>query len=202
MTTRTDMPTTRPAGFAAATAPPAPQVVRLPGEVVSLPLDVLDGGEVVILAIKPSLWFLLFEPLKWIAVAVLLLLCTPLIVQTALVDISQQTIVQYILLLLGVRVLTGALRWVSRFYVLTNRRVMRVQGVFHPNVWACPLIRVRNTRLTADPHERVARLGTIEFVTEESPAADHQWRFIARPAEVYAEVRRAIQRAIDNSPPM
>jgi hypothetical protein len=196
------MTTTRPSRFAAATAPPAPQVVRLPAGAVSVPLDMLDGGEIVILAIKPSLWFLLFEPLKWIAAAVLLLLCVPLVLQSVPVDLAQRTVVECVLLLLAVRVAVGALRWVSRFYVLTNRRVMRVQGVFHADVWACPLVRVRNTRLTADPHERVARLGTIEFVTDDVPAAAHPWRFIARPAEVHAEVRRAIQRALDNHSPV
>ena len=37
-----------------------------------VPAQLLDGGEVVILAIKPSLWFILFNSFRWVAVLGLL----------------------------------------------------------------------------------------------------------------------------------
>lgn len=193
------MPTTRPSNFATATAPP-PQAVKLPAQTVTIPADLLDGGEVVILAVKPSLWFVLFEPLKWIAATGLLLACVPWVGHSVVLGVSQRTLMQLILLVLAARVLVATLRWVSRFYVLTNRRVMSVRGVLRPYVWGCPLVRVRNTRLTANPHERLVKLGTIEFITDERPTADGQWCFIARPDEVHIEIRRAISRALDNQP--
>ena len=199
MTVVTQTPSIRSSNFATATAPP-PRAVKLQAPTVTLPADLLDGGEVVILAIKPSLWFMVFEPAKWIAAAALLLVCIPWVGPPVVLGLSQYVLIQLVLLTLGVRMLVSAMRWVSRFHVLTNRRVMSVHGVLRPHVWGCPLVRVQNTRLTASVHERVVKLGTLEFFTDEHPAADRRWCYIARPEEAHTEVRRAISRALDNHP--
>jgi hypothetical protein len=196
-----DLSRSRAAPFAAATAQPPARAVRLPADTLAVPPDLLDGGEVVILAVKPSIWFILFEPLKWIALAVLLQLCIPLGRPYLPPGVTAGVLTQVILLLLGARMVLSLLRWVSRSYVLTNRRVMRVSGVRRPEVWACPLVRIRNTRLTAEVHERLVKLGTVTFVTDDPLAANRQWCFISRPEEVHAEVRRAIARALDDQPP-
>jgi hypothetical protein len=89
------------------------------------------------------------------------------------------------------------LQWVSRVYVLTNRRIMRIRGVFRASVFACPLVKVINTGVTTGPHERLTRLGSIWFNTGSDPSAG-TWHHVARPEEVHAQVRRAIERALDH----
>lgn len=187
---------------ATATAPAPPEAAKLPGEsVVTVPAQLLDGGEVVILAVKPSLWFLVFDPIRWVAVSVLLLLGVAWLAQSSLWDVSLNAVAPVVGIALGLRLLVSVLRWVSRVYVLTNRRVMCICGVLRPDIWECVLVRVRNTRLTAEPQEKLVGLGTIEFITEEQPAPQRAWRYISRSEEVHAEVRKAIQHALDHHPP-
>jgi hypothetical protein len=89
---------------------------------------------------------------------------------------------------------------VSRFYVLTNRRVMRIRGVRWADVLDILLTRVINTRLTQAPHEKVTALGTLHFAADQPVQRDCAWRHVAHPEEVHAEVRRAIERALDHQP--
>ncbi len=187
----------RSAAFAAAATAPPQRAEALPASSLSLPADLLDGGEIILFAIKPSPWFVLLEPLKWIAAAMLVLALMPHLCPPSILGLSQLVWMQLILLGLGVRVLITLMRWGSRFYVLTNRRVMTVRGVRRPSVWSCPLVRIRNTRLSATADEQLARLATIEFVPDQDPPEIRRWTHVAHPVDVHAEIRKAISRALD-----
>lgn len=187
----------RPAAFAASATATPQRAGALPASSLSLPADLLDGGEVILFAIKPSPWFVLLEPLKWIVAALLVLALMPHLCPPSMLGLSQLVWMQFVLLGLGVRMLVTLMRWGSRFYVLTNRRVMTVRGVRRPSVWSCPLVRVRNTRLSATADEQLARLGTIEFVPDQDPPDIRRWTHVAHPADVHAEIRKAISRALD-----
>jgi len=169
----------------------APTVAILP--------ELLDGGEVVILAIKPSLWFLLFDSARWIALGSLLVVFAALS-STTVAGLSPTSIGKLGLITIAARVGIALLRWVSRYYVLTNRRIMRLCGVLRADIESCPLLDIRNTRVSQDVCERATRLGTIEYYFEKQPPVDLNWRNLARPNEVHNEVRKAIERAIDNQP--
>jgi hypothetical protein len=189
------MPTIRVPRFGGAIASPQSRAMELGTPAAALPADLLDGGEIVLLTLKPSLWFVLLEPLKWIATLALLLACVPLIAIPASLGMSQEVLVQLLLGVLAARLLVATLRWGSRFYVLTNRRIMSVRGMRKPRVWACPLTRVRDTRLVANVQERLTSVGTIEFFTDEPATPDAQWSHVARPEDVHAEVRRALSKS-------
>lgn len=197
MTVAVDIPDSRSSTMAAVDSSAAGRVATS-SSVAILP-DLLDGGEVVILAIKPSLWFMLFDSARWLAVGGLLVTFAALS-STGVAGMSARSIGQLGLVIVALRIGAAMLRWVSRFYVLTNRRIMRLCGVLRADIKSCPLLDIRNTRVTRGMHEQVARLGTIEFYFEHEPAADLNWRQVARPDEVHAEVRKAIERSIDNQP--
>ena len=55
------------------------------------------------------------------------------------------------------------MQWASRVYVLTNRRIMRIRGVFSADLFECALVKIIGSKVVAGPHERVLRLGTIRF---------------------------------------
>ena len=159
-----------------------------------LPAHLLDGGEIVILAIKPSLWFLLFQSFRWLVAMVLLIwfvgrwgywvpaVKTPLVVNVAAA-------------LAAARVGLAMLQWVSRLYVLTNRRVMRLKGIFNVDLFECPLTKIQNTYLTLTWYERLFALGTISFATAGTAGVDAYWINVNHPLEVHEQVRAAIQRA-------
>ncbi len=173
--------------------------VRAAPESMAIPVELLDGGEIVILAIKPSLWFLVFDSSRWLLTGIALLILSTM-PSLPVGGHWRQILIQAACLVIVLRLGIALLRWVSRFYVLTNRRVMRLRGVFTIDILSCPLIKIRNTRVTFGPHEKVTGLGTIEFYSEEMPGADLHWYHIRHCDEVHARVRRAIEKAIDSQP--
>ena len=173
-----------------------PVVVTAP---VHVPVELLDGGEVVILAIKPSPWFVLFDSLQWI-VAGLVVVAGAGLADGRVAWVSYPTLIRGIVVLLACRLAFALLRWVSRFYLLTNRRVLKIHGVLRPRVLDLTLTDILNTRVTVAGHERLASLGTLRFACRHPVSGDSAWNHIARPDEVHAQVRRAIERAIDRQP--
>ena len=177
-----------------AEAPSDGLAVRTGG--LPLPAELLDGGEVVILARKPSLWFILFDSLQWIVAGAVVMVGAAL--AGGYMDmITHCTLIQGTVVVVACRVGIALLRWVSRFYVLTNRRILRIHGVLRAHILDIALTDVINTRVTVGRHERPVGLGTLRFACEHAAQHDTAWHNLAHPDEVHAEVRRAIERAID-----
>jgi hypothetical protein len=167
--------------------------------VLPLAAEYLDGGEIVILAIKPSPWFVLFDALRWVLLGAVLVVIGA-VPSLRIAGLSPAMATQLGLLIAAGRLGIAFIRWASRYYVLTNRRVMRLRGVLRPDVVACPLVTIRNTRVQQRFHEKLTRLGTIRFFFEDQSSEELDWREIARCEEVHERVRRAIERAFDSQP--
>ncbi len=181
------------------TAPNDVVVDATKAEVALLPRDLIGGDETIILAIKPSLWFAVFDSANWIAATLMIIVCSTWI-SRLLPGVSEPQLLSVVLAALGVRIGVALLRWVSRFYVLTNRRVMCIRGVLKPDVFECPLVNIRSTSITVSFHESFPLLGTLSFVISELPVRNAAWRNIAHPNDVHAEVEKAIRRALDCQP--
>ena len=169
-------------------------------EVALLPADLIGGDESVIFAIKPSLWFIAFDSAGWILTALVLIIGASWFADM-IPAVSESQFMTVVLTGVSLRICIALLRWVSRFYVLTNRRVMRIRGVRKADVFECPLVNIRNTAVDVSFHEALAKLGTLSFAICDRPDHHAAWRNIAHPREVHAEVRKAIQRALDRQPP-
>jgi hypothetical protein len=162
----------------------------------ALPGEVLDGGEIVLLAIKPSMWRPVFEAAPVIAI------CTCLVLAIAwlgrpLPGLSLPATAQAILLVGMARFAVAVVRWIPRWYVLTNRRIIDVRGVRSPRLSSCPLLDIRNTRVQQSPGEGLTKLGTIVFLTDHDDGVSFIWQSVRDPEEVHACVRRAIENALD-----
>lgn len=169
-----------------------------------MPAQLLDGGELVILAIKPSLWFILFVSARWLIGTILIAaLLLQLGTSLSLYGLGPAALIKAALAIIAARLAIGLLQWVSRLYVLTNRRVMRIRGIFHVDIFECPLTRIQNTFLTLAIHERLVRLGSIHFATAGTGRVEATWQHIAHPLEVHERLRQAIRRAgqKDATPP-
>jgi membrane protein YdbS with pleckstrin-like domain len=160
-----------------------------------LPAHLLDGDEIIILAIKPSPWYVLVRSARFLIVtAIFSYVAWWLAWRTAWIETS--AVVQVVALVAIARLFVAFLGWVSRLYVLTNRRIMRVRGVRTVDMHACPLIKLRSAEVLAGPVERAVGLGTIVFETTAlalDPLAT--WEYVSRPADVREQVQRAIERA-------
>jgi len=181
---------------AAVDAPPSAAPLQAP--VVAVPAELLDGGEIVILAIKPSLWSVVFSSFSWM-VAAAAILAGASWVGLSPGWIGQSSLVQVVLTVVGLRIVLAMMQWAARAYVLTNRRILRIRGVFRADVFGCPLAKIINTGIHVQPHEALTRLGTIWFNTGEDLVRG-TWYHVARPQAVHAEIRRAIERALDHHP--
>jgi len=176
--------------LSAGQATPAPAVSTLVGV---MPERLLDEGEVVLLAIKPSLWFILFHSAKVIAVIIAMLVLLPHLPRDVFVYVSLRTLYQIGAVLVVVQLTISFLRWLSRLYVLTNRRVIRIRGVLNVDVFDVPLIRIQNTFITLAVQERVLGVGSIQFATAGTGAVEANWMNINNPLEVHEIIRRAIR---------
>ncbi len=162
-----------------------------------VPAHLLGGDEEVHFAIKPSPWFAVLVSLKWVITGLILALLAAsraLPIQSS----YQWYLYQIGFGIAGVRLAWGMLEWVSRLYILTNRRVMRIRGVFNVEVFECPLDRIQNTELRFSVPERLTRIGTIHFQTAGGAPGlrgGAAWRMVSRPLEVHEKLREAIHRA-------
>jgi len=163
------------------------------GAVELLPAHLLDGDEIVILAIKPSLWFVVFMSARWVAGMLLVVLLAGWLGRSVLY-LSTPMIVQGAVALAGARVGFALLQWVSRLYVLTNRRIMRLRGILNIDLFECQLTKIQNTYLTLAWYERLTGLGTISFATAGTGGIEVSWTNVNSPLELHERVRSAIQR--------
>lgn len=181
---------------AAAASESPPRTQELPAQWSELPGGVIDGGEIVLMAVKPSMWRPLFDSMPWIvttgvfAIGILML-------RTPLPGMSVSISAQVVLAIGFVRVIFAIVRWIATWYVLTNRRILDVRGARAPRITSFALIEIRNTYLNSTAPERLVRLGTITFVSKHADDRPHFWESVARPEEVHAKIRRAIENALD-----
>jgi len=158
--------------------------------------QLLHEGEVVILAVKPSVWFVLLS--AWPAIAVAAAVAVVGYVALPMIE-TQITYSRRVLTMLCasvvlIQLFISCCQWIGRLYVLTNVRVLRIRGVFRVDVFQCPLSKIRQATLTATRHERLCGVGTIHFDVE-TPTEEPCWLHVARPAEVNDTLQDALRRA-------
>jgi hypothetical protein len=159
-----------------------------------VPAHLLDGGEIVIFAIKPSLWFVVFSSVRWLAAMIIVALLAGW-AGNAFPQINGVLILQAAVLLAAARLVVGMMQWVSRLYVLTNRRIMRLTGIFHVDIFECPLTQIERTALSVEWYERLTGTGSILFATTPAGAVEVSWNHVDGPTELHERVRSAIHRA-------
>ena len=168
---------------------------------------VLQDGEIIILTVKPNGAFVLLR--SW----PVLLLCAAGLVGLTLAEIftgpMSQSARQMVLLgcaiAAGLQIAAAALRWLGCLYVLTNRRVLHIQGLVRMDTSTCNLGDIAHISITHSPLERPLCLGSLVFLgpaKKSAPAKNFPpqpgclvagpWVNISRPYEIAAEIRKAI----------
>jgi membrane protein YdbS with pleckstrin-like domain len=162
----------------------------------SAALELLEGGEAILFAIRPSLWFVPLISRPFIGAATLLALGLHL--WGFRIDLAVPPYALAILWTMAVvgRLFVASLQWMGRLYVLTNRRLITVHGLAQFRVRQCPLRMVRSVELSAMPAERLLGLGTLSFTTPEGPSEIGAWPNLARPARVREEIEHARGRCV------
>ncbi|HEX8915324.1 MAG TPA: PH domain-containing protein [Humisphaera sp.] len=187
---RLEEPTVFPAAAPGAAAvrdkrPLAPALAAL------LTGHVLRDGEVILLVLRPSLWYVVLTSLKFAAAMAIVATASKL----WLPENAAWYYVEAAMFLVVGRLMWALLNWVGRLYVLTDQRVLRLSGVFAVEIFDCPLRKVAHTRVTRTVRERVLRLGSIEIFPADDGLAPGVWQTVRRPREVRDAIQAAIRKA-------
>ncbi|HEV8241647.1 MAG TPA: PH domain-containing protein [Thermoanaerobaculia bacterium] len=78
--------------------------------------------------------------------------------------------------------LPGYLRWASEVYLVTDRRVIRVEGVLRKQALDSGLAKVNDVRLTQTVPGRMLGYGTLEIITA-SDSGINRLEYLPRPME-------------------
>jgi hypothetical protein len=158
---------------------------------------ILRDGEVVLLILKPSLWYILFNSMRFSAVVLIVTIGAQLWAQSRVAG----SITYAGAFLITGRVMWAVLQWMGRLYVLTDLRIVRLSGVFNVEIFDCALRKVATTRMSQTFREKLWRLGSIEIVPADDSCPPSVWQTVKRPAEVHAKVQATIERAKQHGVP-
>jgi hypothetical protein len=180
-------------GAAAAATADVPAVTSL---ATLLTRHILRDGELVILILKPSIWFVLLSSVKFIA-AVLIFMIAAKVFDEHL-PYNPFVYVETGIFLIAARLMWAVQQWTGRLYVLTDMRILRIAGVFNVNIFDCPLRKVAQVRLVSNLRERLCAVGSIEIISRDDSCPPGLWQTIARPQEVLEQIEAAIRKAKHN----
>lgn len=167
---------------------------RVAATLTAVPKGIMAGGEIVLLAIKPSMWRLLLDSAPWLVTG-LLLAAALVTLGRPIPGLSLTATAQVVLLAAMARVGVAVIRWIPTWYVLTNCRILHIRGVRAPVIWAAKLKEIRHLQLCTSPAERWTRVGSISFFVDPPQEASCVWHSVAEPQLVYEKVQRAIEQA-------
>jgi hypothetical protein len=153
----------------------------------------LQDGEVVMLILKPSLWFIILSSLRWGAV-IAIALVTAKIYDEQLPGRNAMYVEAGVFVLAG-RIMWAVMQWMSRLYVLTDLRILRLAGIFSLDIFDCALRKIGATRISYTTRERLLGLGSIDIFPADPDAPSAQWQTIAKPRQVHEQIIAAISKA-------
>jgi len=158
--------------------------------------DRLEDGEAIILAVRPSGWQILL--MSWpLLVGVAAVAAVSLVASRYLAyDVDNHMVVLICLAVGAMRMAIAISQWQGRMYILTDRRAMRIKGVFHEDSYQCPLKKIRRVHLSSTLPERIVSVASLIFDrNDDKPVPDVDWVCLAKPQEVLQAVEEAIRRA-------
>jgi hypothetical protein len=179
-------------GAGAAAVEAAPTATSL---ATLLSRHILRDGEVVILLLKPSPIFIGLSSIRFIAVVALL------VTAIFLFDINDRfqwntvAVIEGGIFIVAGRLMWAVLQWMSRLYVLTDLRVLRISGVFNVHIFDCPLRKVARTRVLQSTRDRLLGVGSIEIIPMDDDQPEGVWQTIAKPRMVHEQVVATINKA-------
>ncbi len=179
----------RAEGSAAAAAPPTITTSLT----TLLTSHILQDGEIVLLISKPSLWYILLSGLKFLAFVLILMIGA-----TLLDERMPGKNILYLdagIFLISGRLMWAILQWMGRIYVLTDRRILVLSGVFTIDIFDCPLRKVARTRILYSTSERLLRLGTIQIIPSHDETPDGLWLMVHHPLETHDQIVAAVNRS-------
>ncbi len=171
----------------------APAIPIITSVATLLTGHVLRDGECILLALKPSRWYVVLSSVRFVAV-ILFGLC--------LLQLNHVARMRYhvdaALFVISCRLMWAMLNWMGRLYVLTDQRILRLGGVFTIEIVDCLLRKTASTALVRSNSDRLFRIGSIEVYPQDETRPCVVWHSIRQPRVVRQRIDAAIRRAKQN----
>jgi hypothetical protein len=160
-----------------------------------LPEQLLNDGEIIVMLLKPSAWYLLLScagvlGVLWSFVGALVWFRHGM----GWGPLSSADLLALGAILSIVQIGWQSLEWLSRNYILTDRRVIRTRGVVRLAVYQATFQQLEGARLVASSRERVVGLGSIAFFNKGSHYPSAHWLMLRQPQAVYDKLIQTIER--------
>lgn len=155
---------------------------------------ILRDGEVVLLILRPSLWFIVLSSLRFVGASLALLIAVRCML-TMPSHATVRTLIELGVSAISSRLMWAMLQWMSRLYILTDMRVVCVSGVFRVAIFDCPLRNVARTRLVRNSQDRATGVGSIEIIPADQTSPFGEWQTIAQPIQIHEKMVATINRA-------
>jgi hypothetical protein len=156
-----------------------------------LAAHILRDGEIILLLLKPSMWFIPLSSLTFSGGVLLLSLGTAVLEHRAHDWLNFEAAG---IIIIG-RLVWAMMQWMGRLYVLTDQRILRLGGVFTIDVFDCPLRKIVRTRNVSNMRERMVAVGSIEIIPKDESMPTAVWQTISKPRQVHQKIIAAINRA-------
>ncbi len=159
-----------------------------------IPLGLIEGGEIVILALKPSGWFVFVSSLPVLGSAAVVAAVAYVV---GLYHPSSYERVVWWACAAGalIRMVAAVWQWLGRTYVLTNRRIICIRGLVRVHWTAAALADVREVVLAPSIGERLVGTGSIFCLANPEGPPGLSWQTVSRPVEIHEIVLEAVHRA-------
>jgi hypothetical protein len=179
------------AAGAGAAAAPASDVGHATSLAALLASHILRDGEIVLLVLKPSLWFIILNSVVFSGVVLVVSLVAAVISHRG----HDRLYLDAAAFFIAGRLVWAMLQWMGRLYVLTDQRILRLGGVYVVEVFDCPLRKVVRTRQVSILLEKMVLTGSIEIIPRDESMPTAIWQTISKPREIHKRIIAAINRA-------
>ena len=159
-----------------------------------LPEELLQPGELIILMLKPSGWYILLGSLRSLVIIAAVVLVITSLMEYGFLNVTRQDLTLVAAGLVVARLFWQFLDWLSRVYVLTDRRIIRVKGVVRVEVFEASLKQIQHTQCYFSLRERLFGLGTLGFATAGTATYEAYWTMVAQPVQVHRTVVQTLER--------
>ncbi len=153
----------------------------------------LRDGELVVLILRPSRWFILLSSLRFLAVVAIFMAASVILGERW--GIPSRQYVECGAIIMAARLMWAVLHWMGRLYILTDLRLLRLSGVFNVDIFDCPLRKVARTMLEVTFKERLCRVGTIIIIPQDEDYPIGAWQMVPRPKRIHQQIMATIARA-------
>jgi uncharacterized membrane protein YdbT with pleckstrin-like domain len=162
-----------------------------------VPRQILQDDEIVLVLTKPSLFFIFYESVFFVAVALMLgVLAVQLPWISSSIYFPPRLVALVTVLACVGRLVWALLVWTSHIYMLTNLRVVTIKGVINVHMFQTQLRRISKTEVYRPLGQRIFATGTIGIATAAAAGqVDSTWVMISRPEETHEQIVAAINKS-------